>query len=343
MSITQRQIGFFQDHPVIEYQLTNSQGARVSMLNLGATLREIAVADRNGKIDNILLGYDDLQGYLDDPFYMGIVVGRFANRIANGQFRLDGNTYQLTCNQAPNHLHGGESGFHRKLWKVETLTEHQGQGLMFSTRSLDGEEGYPGNMDIRLKYLLTDDNQLRMDFQAECDQATPVSFTQHPYFNLAAGGDIGQHIVQINADAIVPTDALGIPTGELLSVKDNAFDFTVAKAVASGLDQQHPQQILAKGYDHNYAVNSSCREMQIPVAKVSEPVTGRLLEVYSNQPGVQFYSGNYLGGRFAPYSGLCLEPQAFPDAPNQANFPSAILYPGQTYQHKMLYSFSVDD
>ncbi|WP_438865463.1 aldose epimerase family protein [Neptunicella sp.] len=343
MAIIKRHIGDIEGQPVSEYQITNLQGSSLTMLSLGATMSSIQLADRHGELTNILLGYDDVQSYLDDPFYMGIVVGRFANRIANGQFSLAGKHYQLTCNQAPNHLHGGERGFHRKLWDVDSFIIDNGQGLIFTGHSADGDEGYPGNMDIRLEYLLTDENQLVMNFQAQCDQATPISFTQHPYFNLAGHGDIGQHQVQINADAIVPTNAQGIPTGELLPVSNNAFDFRQPKTVASGLKQQHPQQVIAKGYDHNFALDKACQSMQTPAATVLEPVSGRVLEVYSNQPGMQFYSGNYLDGRFAPYSGLCLEPQAFPDAPNQPAFPNAILQPGEIYQHKMIYRFATMD
>ncbi|MBC3767419.1 galactose-1-epimerase [Neptunicella marina] len=340
MGFIQQQYGEFEGQKVYQYQLTNKQGMGFNILNLGGIITHITTPDKNGKISNIVLGYDDLAGYLHDPFYMGVLVGRFANRIANARFDLDGQSYALTANQAPHHLHGGQYGFHRRIWQVIHRTEQNAEVLEFTRTSPDGEEGYPGSLNTKVIYRLTDDNCLQVEMTAVCNKACPVSFTLHPYFNLADEGVIGEHQLRLNTYAVVATDADGIPTGEIIPSQDTAFDFCRKKSIQKGLNQQHPLQMEAHGFDHNLVVDDECADLSVPIASVYEPKTGRKMELYSNQPGVQFYSGNYLTGRFEPYSGFCLEPQSFPDAPNQPQFPDAILQPGQQYHHQLEFRFS---
>ncbi len=347
--VTSAPFGKTQDgKPVTVFTLTNANGMRVRAMTYGAIILSIEVPDRSGKIADVALGFDSLDGYLKDPPYFGAIVGRYGNRIAKGQFTLDGKTYKLATNNGPNHLHGGNKGFDKVLWDGAPLKS--GIGVVFSRTSPDGEEGYPGNLKASVTYTLTDKNELVVDYHATTDKATPVNLTQHSYFNLAGqgSGDILGHELTIDADRYTPVDATLIPTGELAPVQGTPFDFRKATAIGARISQTNEQLKNGNGYDHNWVLNRTGGGLQHAVRLV-DPKSGRTLDVATTEPGVQFYSGNFLdgtikgkGGHVYNFrNGLCLETQHFPDSPSHPKFPSTILRPGQAYTSKTVFTFGV--
>jgi aldose 1-epimerase len=334
--------------PVELYTMTNSHGVEVRAMTYGGIITSIRVPDRAGAMADVVLGFDTLDGYLKDPPYFGAIVGRYGNRIAKGQFTLDGRTYKLATNNGPNHLHGGLKGFDKMVWTARVVESPDGVGMALTRLSPDGEEGYPGNLNATITYTLTDRNEFIVRYQATTDKATPVNLTQHTYFNLAAGGDILGHELTINADRYTPVDATLIPTGELAPVQGTPFDFRRRTAIGARIKQDDPQLKNGNGYDHNWVLTRSGAGLQL-AARVVEPKTGRTLEVTTTEPGVQFYSGNFLDGTikgkggavYNPRNGLCLETQHFPDSPNHPNFPTTILKPGDTYSSQTVFAFGV--
>lgn len=302
-------------------------------------------------MDDIVLGFDDLQGYLDNKPYLGAIIGRYANRIAAARFMLDGVQYSLAANNGPNSLHGGIKGFNKVVWSAEPFENSTGVGLIFTYTSKDGEEGYPGNLRAKVTYTLTDQNELTFDYEATTDKATPVNLTQHSYFNLAGDGrgDILGHELTLNADRFTPVDKNLIPTGELRAVKNSPLDFTKSTTIGSRINDKDEQLVLGHGYDHNFVIHRTGFG-SVLAARVHELQTGRVLEVYTTEPGVQFYSGNFLDGTitgkqghvYKQRFGFALETQHFPDSPNHPEFPSTILRPGQFYQSRTVYKFSVE-
>lgn len=331
------------------FTLTNASGMQVSVTNYGGIITSLKVPDRNGKLDDVTLGYDSIDGYLKSTPYFGAIVGRYGNRIAKAQFELDGKTHKLPANDGPNTLHGGVKGFDKVVWNAEPFEREGERGIVFTYVSADGEEGFPGTLNTRVTYTLTDKNELAFDYHATTDKPTVVNLTQHAYFNLAGdgSGDILGHELTINADRYTPVDATLIPTGELASVADTPFDFRNKTAIGARINADHEQIKRGGGYDHNWVLNKQGDEMSL-AARVEEPKSGRVMEVHTTEPGVQFYSGNFLDGSitgknghvYNKRNGLCLETQHYPDSPNQPSFPSTTLNPGEEYKTRTVYTFS---
>jgi aldose 1-epimerase len=328
--------------PVDLYTLTNTKGMTVKITTYGATVTQIAVADRSGKMGDVILGFDNLAQYLGTHPYFGAIVGRYGNRIAKGKFTLNGATYKLATNDGPNHLHGGLKGFDKKVWKAEPMPTADGPALKLTYPSKDGEEGYPGNLTSTVVYTVTAKNELKIEYTATTDKATPINLTNHAYFNLAGPGtgDVLGHEVTVAADRYTPVDDTLIPTGEIASVKGTPMDFTKPATIGSRIAQ------VKGGYDHNYVISMEGSKTPVFAVRVREPKSGRIMEVLTTQPGVQFYTGNFLdgslkgiGGAYKKHYGFCLETQHFPDSPNQPKFPSSILEPGKTYHHITIYRF----
>jgi aldose 1-epimerase len=330
------------------YTLRNNAGAEVGICNYGGLVLFLKVPDRNGKFGDVVLGYDDLPDYIKDSPYFGALIGRYGNRIAKGKFTLDGKEYTLAVNNGPNALHGGLKGFDKVVWEPRFLATLEGPSLELLYVSKDGEEGYPGTLSVKVVYTLMDDNALRVDYTATTDKDTVINLTQHSYFNLAGKGDILNHQVMIPADKFTPVDSTLIPTGELKPVDGTPFDFRTPTAIGARIGQEDEQLKFGNGYDHNWVINKQTGQLTL-MARVSEPTTGRVMEVYSTEPGLQFYSGNFLDGKnkgkggwvYQFRNGFCMEPQHYPDSPNQPNFPSVVLKPGQTYRNTIIYKFSV--
>lgn len=345
---------------VESYLLTNAHDVELKVINYGGTIVSLKVPDSEGHFDDIVLGFNSIDGYLSDVYqqvnpYFGALIGRYGNRIAEGQFSLAGETYTLSANDGSNHLHGGDQGFDRVLWQVEPFESDSGSGLALRYTSADGEEGYPGELTVEVTYTLTDQNELIVDYQAETDKATPVNLTQHSYFNLQGEGSatIADHQLTLNADAFTPVNESLIPTGELRDVAGTPFDFTDATAIGERIEQDNEQLGFGKGYDHNFVLNrAASQEGELMLAaRVWEPESGRVLEIETTEPGIQFYSGNFLGGEltgksgeaYQQRSGFALETQHFPDSPNQDSFPSTILEPGERYQSRTVFRFSTQE
>jgi aldose 1-epimerase len=334
--------------PVDLYTLANRQGMEAAITNYGGIVVSLKTPDRTGKPADVVLGFDTLEGYLQRHPYFGAIIGRYGNRIARGTFSLNGVTYKLARNNGENHLHGGIKGFDKVVWKAKEVTDAEGPGVVLSYLSKDGEEGYPGNLLVQVIYTLTDSNELRIDYTASSDKDTIVNLTNHSYFNLAGEGDILNHQVLLLADRFTPIDTGLIPTGELRSVKGTPFDFTRLTAIGARINQREEQLQNGRGYDHNFVLNSGGGKLA-PAAEVFEPKTGRVLEVSTTEPGVQFYTGNFLdgtirgkGGRpYAQRSGFCLETQHFPDSPNKPKFPPVVLRKGGDYRSTTVFKFSV--
>lgn len=345
------------------FTLQNSRGFRADITDYGATVVSLFAPDRHGRLADVVLGFDSAEGYVAHNSYFGAIIGRHGNRLAHGRFSLDGRTYQLTTNNTPGgvpcHLHGGPRGFDRVLWHAEPLTSPDGPALRLRYRSPDGEEGYPGNLDVAVVYTVTMSNALRIHYEARTDAPTIVNLTNHSYFNLAGEGaeTILGHVLSLNAPAYTPVTPGLIPTGELARVNDTPFDFLAPHTIGERIHTANEQLRHAGGYDHNWAVAS--HQLQTPNAKLQTPAlalaatllenqSGRLLEVHTTEPGIQFYSGNFLDGTtvgkhghvYPHRSGLCLETQHFPDSPNQPAFPSTVLRPGQTFRSTTEYRFS---
>lgn len=330
------------------YTLTNAHGMEVRAMNYGGIIVSIRVPDRNGQFADVVLGHETLDGYRPNPPFFGAIVGRYANRIANGTFKLDGETYSLPKNDGPNTLHGGDKGFDKAVWDGEPLKGRT--GVAFSYFSKNGEEGFPGNLRVKVTYTLTNANALEIDYEATTDKATPINLSQHSYFNLKGegNGDILDHEIMINADRFTPVDKNLIPTSELRPVKGTPFDFTQPTKIGARIDDNYEQLVLGHGYDHNFVINRQGAGLVL-AARVYEPTTGRTLEVSTTQPGVQFYTGNFLDGTITGKQGhvykrrygFCMETQHFPDSPNHPDFPNTILRPGETFHEKTVFKFSV--
>jgi len=330
------------------YTLVNANGLRARIMTYGGIVVSLETPDRDGKLADVTLGYDTLQEYIRDNPYFGSVVGRYGNRIGKARFTLDGVEYVLAANDGENHLHGGLRGFDKVVWRAEPVERDDAVGVKLHYVSKDGEEGYPGTLTCTLTYLLTNNDELRIEYEAETDKPTPVNLTHHSYFNLAGQGtgDILGHELMINADRFTPVDASLIPTGELRSVEDTPMDFRTAKPIGRDIGQDDEQLRLGKGYDHNWVLNDADGSLAL-AARAFEPTTGRVMEVYTTEPGIQFYSGNFLdgsnvgkGGKVYEHRyGFCLETQHFPDSPNKPNFPSVILRPGDRYTSTTMYKF----
>ncbi|MGE5489012.1 MAG: aldose epimerase family protein [bacterium] len=347
-SVSKRAFGQTADGtPVDLYTLSNANGFEASITNYGAILVSLKTPDRNGTFGDVILGFENLDGYLGNHPFFGAIVGRYGNRIAKGQFSLDGQVYKLAVNDGPNHLHGGVKGFDKVVWQAREAGSPTEPALELKYTSKDGEEGYPGNLSVTVVYTVTADNSLRIDYTATTDKATPVNLTNHAYFNLAGEGDILGHQLTLNASRFTPTDKGLIPTGELRSVKGTPFDFTTATEIGARIEADDEQLKFAGGYDHNFVLDSGGGTLA-KAAELYDPKTGRVMEVFTTEPGVQFYTGNFLdgtlkgkGGRvYTKRSALCLETQHYPDSPNKPNFPSTILKPGAEYRTTTVYKFS---
>ena len=331
---------------VTRVTLANSHGIEVDVISYGGIITRLVTPDAEGQFGDIVLGLDTLEDYLTANAYFGALIGRYGNRIAGGRFTLNGTTYQLDTNDGENHLHGGVQGFDKKNWGMEPFVTENSAGVVLTLTSPDGDQGYPGTLEVRVVYELTNDNQLDMRFSATTDKPTIVNLTQHSYFNLAGAGDILGHELMIPADRFTPVGAGLIPTGEFRSVAGGPFDFREAKAIGRDIGSDNEQLELGLGYDHNFVLKSQADDELVLAARVTEPGSGRVLEVWTVEPGVQFYSGNFLDGSLAgkgvvyPYrSGFCLEPQHFPDSPNHPDFPSTTLLPGERYSTRIVYRF----
>jgi len=330
------------------YTLRNSKGVEVQICNYGGLVTSFKVPDRNGKMGDVVLGYDNLEGYLKDTPYFGAMIGRYGNRIAKGKFTLDGQTYTLATNNGPNALHGGIKGFDKIVWQAKSMATADGPALELTYLSKDGEEGFPGNLSVTAVYTLMEDNGLRLQYTATTDKDTVVNLTQHSYFNLAGKGDVLNHVVMINADKFTPVDSTLIPTGELRPVEGTPFDFRKPTAIGARINQNDEQLKFGNGYDHNWVLNHQMGNLDV-IARVTEPTSGRFLEVLSTEPGLQFYTGNFLNGKITGKGGwvyqfrnaFCMEPQHFPDSPNHPEFPSVVLKPGQTYKNTIVFRLGV--
>jgi aldose 1-epimerase len=332
------------------YTLANKNGMEVTITNFGGIVVSLNAPDRNGKFDDVVLGYDQLDGYLTNKAFFGALIGRYGNRIAHGQFKLDGTTYNLPKNDGDNTLHGGMRGFNKRLWTAKDVSNNKGAALELTYLSKDGEEGFPGNLSAKVIYTLTDQNELHIDYSATTDKDTVVNLTNHSYFNLAGQGkgDILGHQLLIKADRFTPVDQTLIPSGDLKAVKGTPFDFIKPTAIGERINQDDQQLKFGKGYDHNWVLNGGIKATPALAAEAYEPKSGRVLQVWTTEPGVQFYSGNFLDGTITGKSGkvynlryaFCLETQHFPDSPNHANFPSTELKPGQKYHTSTIFKFS---
>ncbi|MEX1184388.1 MAG: aldose epimerase family protein [Gemmatimonadota bacterium] len=333
---------------VTAYTLTNRGGTQVRILDYGAIIQSIRVPDRDGGIADVALGYDSIGGYLQDTFFFGVVAGRYANRIAGGRFDIDGTAYQLARNSGPNHLHGGDRGFDNVLWQAQPFQHADSVGVVLRYTSVAGEEGYPGTLDASVTYTLTPGDRLIVDYAATTDAPTHVNLTQHTYFNLAGAdaGDVLGHRISLNASRFTPVDSTAIPTGELAPVDHSPFDLRAPVAIGDSIDDDHDQIRLGGGFNHNFVLDRDGTGL-VRAARVVEPRSGRTLEVFTTEPGIQFYTGNRLdgsavgkGGRpYASRSGFCLETQHFPDSPNRPEFPSTLLRPGETYRSTTVFAF----
>jgi len=345
MSVTKKQWGTMPDGTVVEqYTLANEAGIEVDVATYGGLLTRVAVPDHDGKTENVTLALESLADYREGHPYFGCIVGRYANRIADGRFTLDGKQYELATNNGKNHLHGGDEGFDKKVWQAEPVESEESVGVRLTYVSPDGEEGYPGKLTTTVRYELTADNELIMDYTAVTDAPTVVNLTNHAYWNLggADSGSVLDHELVIMADEFLPVDHTLIPLGQPMSVADTAMDFRDGTKIGARIDQ------VEEGYDHCYVLNKP-RDAEMPLAaRLSDPQTGRVMEIYTTQPGVQLYTGNFLdgslsahGNTYNKHAAVCLETQHFPDSPNQPQFPSTVLRPGEKYHQRTVHKFYV--
>jgi len=333
------------------YTLTNANGLKAKIMTYGGILTSLQVPDRNGDFADIVLGYDTLSKYIEANPYFGAIAGRYANRIAKGKFILNGKQYILATNNGPNHLHGGIKGFDKVVWDCQPIENDNGPALKLTYLSKDGEEGYPGNLSCKVIYTLTNDNELKINYEAETDKPTVINLTHHSYFNLAGhdSGDILTHRLMLNADYYTPVDEGLIPTGEIKPVKGTPMDFTKPTAIGKRINDDYEQLKFGRGYDHNWVLNKKGIGSLTLAAAVLEPGTKRFIEVFTTEPGIQFYAGNFLDGTnigkggavYRHRNGFCLEAQHFPDSPNKPSFPSVTLVPGEKYTQLTIYKLSV--
>ncbi len=349
ISVTQRIFGKMPSgEEVLEFTLKNSSGIEMSVITYGGIIRTLLLPDREGKLEDCVLGYDSLQGYLTKNPYFGAIIGRYGNRIAKGKFELDGKEYQLATNDGSNHLHGGLVGFDKVLWKAEPFETENEAGLKMTYQSKDMEEGYPGTLDVTVTYVLNNDDELLFEYEATTDKKTIVNLTNHAYYNLAGNkGDILGHELKLNASSYLPVDTTLIPT-EISAVKETPFDFQNYKKIGQEIGGEHEQLKNGFGYDHCWVIEDGAASLPF-AASLVDPVSGRQMDIYTEEPGIQFYSGNFLDGsitgkggvRYAYRSGLCLETQYYPDTPNRPDFPDVVLNPGETYRTKTLTKFLI--
>lgn len=349
-SVTKQSFGKTADGENVDlYTLRNARGAEAKITNYGGIVTSLKVPDRRGKFDDVVLGFNDLDSYLKGHPYFGAIIGRYGNRIAKGRFTLNGVEYKLAVNNGENTLHGGIKGFDKVVWTGSESKTKAGPAVVLTYRSKDGEEGYPGNLDVRVTYTLTNNNELRIDYSATTDQDTVINLTHHSYFNLAGegNGDILNHRAIIHGNRFLPTDAGSIPTGELRSVKGTPFDFLTSHAIGERINQDEEQLKLGNGYDHTWIINGRAGTMRL-AAQAFESTSGRQMQVWTTEPGVQFYTGNFLDGTltgkagklYPRRSGFCFEPQHYPDSPNQPSFPTTTLKKGATYKSTTIYRFA---
>ena len=333
---------------ITRFTLSNDHNLEVSIINFGGAITSIKVPDRNDVTGDVVLGYDTLDEYVRNPRFFGGLIGRHANRIANGKFSLNGVAHQLAQNNGANHLHGGNKGYDKTVWSADGRRAGDSVGVRLSYLSKDGEENYPGNLKVSVDYVVNNDNELRIEYRATTDEDTIVNLTNHSYFNLAGSGDILKHQLMINADSFTPVSKDLIPTGEIRQVAETPMDFRKPVTIGSRINEPFDQLGFTGGYDHNYVLRESANPLRL-ACKLHEESSGRTLEVFTTQPGLQFYSGNFLDGSlkgrggvvYEKYAGLCLETQGFPDAPNHANFPSPVLRVGEVYEEVAVFRFSV--
>ena len=351
-TITKADFGKTSEGQAVEiYTLHNSKGAEARIMTYGGIVQSLSMPDKNGKFADVVLGFDNLQGYIDKTPYFGALIGRYGNRIGGAKFTLEGNPYTLATNNGPNSLHGGLKGFDKVVWTAKSSVGIRGPQLVLAYFSKDGEEGFPGNLEVTAIYTLTEDNELKLEFAATTDRPTVVNLTHHSYFNLAGqgNGDILGHIVYINSDKTTPVDSGLITTGEFKSVDGTPFDFRKPTAIGARINDPDTVLQYGPGYDHNWVVNKPLGQFGLQ-ARVVEPTSGRVMEVWSDEPGLQFYAGNFLDGTlkgkggvaYQIHTGFCMEPQHYPDSPNKANFPSVELKPGQTFHNTIVYKFSAE-
>jgi aldose 1-epimerase len=347
--VSQAPFGRLPDGTLVEgYTIRNGRGTSMHVITWGGIITSLRSRDRRGAFDDIVLGYDSLAGYLEESPYFGAIVGRFANRIAQGRFVLDGRTWRLPVNNGPNSLHGGTRGFDKVNWRARAFENDTAAGVVLTHTSPDGDMGYPGRLEVEVTYTLTDRDELVVDYRATTDRPTPVNLSQHSYFNLtgSARRDILEHVLHLNASRYTPVDSTLIPTGELAPVAGTPFDFRTPTAIGARIGSAHRQLRLGRGYDHNFVLDRKGTGLEL-AARVTEPESGRILEIFTDQPGIQFYSGNFLDGSIRGKAGrayhhrfaLVLETQHFPDSPNQPAFPSTILRPGEQYQSRTVFRF----
>ncbi|HEX2947883.1 MAG TPA: aldose epimerase family protein [Clostridia bacterium] len=348
MSIEKNYYGSMNDGTKVHvYTLTNSSNMKVGIIDYGGIIVSLKVPGKNGKTADVVLGYDSLEQYMEGGFYLGALIGRHANRIEDAEFELNGKVYNLAKNDGRNHLHGGDKGFDKVVWHSEVINGPDGQALQLKYRSADGEENYPGNLDVKVIYTLTNANELKIDYYAVTDKDTVINLTNHSYFNLAdyESGDILKHQLRINADKYTVINDEGIPTGEIKDVKGTPLDFTALTTIGKDIDSPDEQIVNGKGFDHNWILKVSGKKPEF-AAEVYDPESGRRMEVYTTKPGIQFYSGNFLtsskgkgGAEFDKRSGLCLETQFFPNAMKHKHFPSPVLKAGDEYRYTTIYKF----
>ena len=345
-AVTRAPFGKLPDGQAVEmFTLKNVNGVEVRAITYGGIITSLKTPDRAGAFGDIVLGFDTLEGYLGYHPYFGGIIGRYANRIALGRFTIDGIAHKLAMNNGPNHLHGGEKGFDKHVWQAEVIG---GNSVRFSRVSPGGEEGYPGTLQVAVSYSLTNYNELIVEYQATTDLPTHVNLTQHSYFNLAGAGDVLGHELTIDANRYTPVDASTIPTGVLAPVAGTPFDFRKPALIGARIEAKHPQIAHGRGYDHNYVLNREGNTLEF-AARVTEPVSGRVLEVATTEPGMQLYTGNFLdgsikgkgGAAYGRHAGFCLETQHYPDTPNKPDFPSTLLRPGSTYSSRTVFKFDV--
>ena len=333
------------------YTLANKNGVEIGIINYGGVIASLKVPDRSGKFDDVVLGYNDLEGWLRDTCHFGGIIGRYANRIALGEFTLHGKPYKLARNNGENHLHGGHKGFDRVVWTARDVWRRDSDALQLEYVSAAGEEGYPGALTTQVIYSLTDENELKIQYAATTDDDTVINFTNHSYFNLTGDTEknVLAHEVMLNAAHFTPADSTLIPTGEIRDVAGTPFDFRRSIRIGARIDDADPQLKYGEGYDHNWVLNLNSERMLRLAARVREPITGRSLEVHTSEPGIQFYTGNQLDGsvrgkkgKYSRRSGFCLETQHFPDSPNHPEFPSTVLKPGGRFESTTVFKFSVE-